>query len=417
MFKEKIKQHKTIIENFSYLSLLQLVSLLIPLATYPYLIRVLGKELYGLVVFTQVIAGYFTILIAFGFNYSGVKEVSICRDSKEKLSEIFSSITTIKIIFLLLSFGLTLCYVLFFSMDHKWLYVLAFWTCLYEVVLPTWFFQGIEKMKFITLLTLVSRITFLCLIFFLVKSKDDVLWFPLSNLFGTLVSGLIAIYLVKKEGIVFVLQPASVLWQYIKSSYHFFLSKVFIQIYANSNKAIIGIFLGMSQVAYYDLAEKIVGIFRMPQGILSQTLLPRISMNKNTDFIKKVFKLSVVINIIIYLIIYFGADYFVLFLGGEAMLPAVPVLRIIGLLAPVIAISNVMGVLTLIPFNYNKEFSKMIFISVVSYFIMIGIVWGLGIISINSLSITTVLVEIVVSIISVYYVLKNKILWGKNTIT
>lgn len=94
--KEKAIKHKTLIENFSSLTVFQILNLLLPLLTYPYLIRVLGIEIYGLVVFAQAIIGYLLILVGFGFNISATKEISIHRDNKDKLSEIASSVLTIK---------------------------------------------------------------------------------------------------------------------------------------------------------------------------------------------------------------------------------------------------------------------------------------------------------------------------------
>lgn len=415
--REKIKQNSVLLTNFSYLSFLQVFTLLIPLITYPYLIRVLGKDLYGLVVFTQVIAGYFNIFITFGFNLTGAKEVSIHRDNKEKLSEIVSSISVIKLIFLCLSFVLLLGCLFYASVASKFLYILAFWICILDVVFPIWFFQGIEKMKFITFISFSTRIVFILLIFVLIKNEKDVLWFPISNLIGAILSGIISFYFIRKEGVKFILPSFSMMKEYVRKSYHFFMSNVLIQIYANSNKAIIGLFLGMGSVAYYDLAEKIVSLIRMPQGILSQTVFPRISANKNVAFIKKIFNLSICLNVFLYIILFFTAEYIVLLLAGKEMLSAVPIVRIMGLLAPIIAISNVMGILTLVPFGFNKLFTQMIGISVVSYLILFGIIWKLNIISIYSLSIINVLVEVIVSVISVYFVYKSKIIWKKNTIT
>lgn len=408
--REKIKANTVLFSNFSYLSFLQVASLLIPLVTYPYLIRVLGKELYGLVVFTQVIAGYFTIFISFGFSISGAKEVSIYRDDKQKLSEIVSAISFVKLVFLALSFVVLLGYLMYVDVPHKLLYVLAFWVCITDLVFPIWFFQGIEKMKFITLISLVTRLVFIALIFVLVKGKDDVLWFPFANLIGALVSGVVSFYLIWKEGVRLILPSFSMIKESLKKSYHFFLSNVLVQIYANSNKAVIGVFLGMGAVAYYDLAEKIANLIRMPQGILSQTVFPRISATKSVDFVKKIFKVSVGLNVGLYVVLFFTAEYVVLWLGGKEMLVAVPVVRILGFLAPVVGVSNVMGMLTLIPFGFNKLFTQMIGISVVSYLLMFLIIWQTNNISIYSLSTINVLVEMVVSVISVYFVYKSNIL-------
>ncbi|GIM59043.1 oligosaccharide flippase family protein [Capnocytophaga canimorsus] len=415
--KRFLNENFILLSNFSYLSFLHIVTLLMPLLTYPYLIRVLGKDLYGLVVFTQVIAGYFTIFISFGFSMFGAKEVSIHRDNKKKLSEILINISFIKSIFLLISFIVLLMYLLYTSSEHKSLYALAFWVCLLDVIFPAWFFQGIEKMKFITFTSLFARGIFVLFIFVLVKNQADILWLPISNMIGTIVSGIISFYLIKKEGIKFVLPNLSIIKGYIERSYHFFLSNVLIQIYANSNKAIIGVFLGMGAVAYYDLAEKIVSLIRIPQGILSQTVFPRISMTKNTIFIKKIFNISIWLNVGLYIVLFFTANNAVLLLGGEEMLQAVSIVRILGLLAPIVAISNVMGILTLIPFGFNKLFTKMIGISVISYLLIFVTLWMLNIVSVHSLSIANVLVEVIVSIISVYFVYKSNLIWKKNMIT
>ncbi len=410
-------RNTVLLSNFSYLSALQIATLLLPLITYPYLIRVLGEELYGLVVFTQVVAGYFGVFISFGFSMLGVQEVSIYRENKKKLSEIVSVITFTKSVCLLFSFVIIFAYLNLFNVQYKWLFALAFWVCLLDIVFPTWFFQGIEKMKFITIISLINKILFTILIFIVIKERNDVLWLPISNIVGTIVSGWLSFHLLRKEGVKFVFPTLQITWKYIQKSYHFFLSNVLIQIYANSNKAVVGYFLGMGAVAHYDLAEKIVNLIKIPQTLISQTVYPRVSADRNPFFVKKIFTLSIVVNLGLYLLLFLGAEYAVLLLGGEKMLPAVPIVRILGLLAPIVAISNVMGILTLVPFGYKKLFSQMIGISMISYLLMFAVIWGMNNINLYSLSAINVLVEIMVSVISVYFVYKSNILWKRNTTT
>lgn len=414
--KNVIADNKILLSNFSYLSILQISLLFIPLISYPYLIRVLGKELYGLVIFTSVVAGYFTILISFGFSMMGAKEVSIHRSNSQKLSEIVSTISVIKIVLLLVCFLVLYGYFIFYPSPYQIFYYLAFGACLLDIIFPQWFFQGIEKMKFITMISLGARLIFLGIIFVFIQERSDVLWFPLANLVATIISGVVSFYLIKKEGIRFIAPSFLTIKYYIKESYHFFLSNILIQIYANSNKAIIGTFLGMGAVAYYDLAEKIVNLIRIPQGIISQVSFPKISSTKSTSFIKKILMASLVINIFLYIVLFFTAEYIVLLLGGKEMLSAVPIVQILGLLAPVVAVSNTMGILTLIPFGFNKLFTQMIGFSVVSYLAMFAAIWSLDIISIYSLGVVNVLTEVIVTIISIYFVYKTGVLWKKNTI-
>lgn len=410
VIKRVFINNKKVIENFSFLSILQIVNLLIPLVTYPYLIRVLGSELYGLVVFTQVVAGYFAILISFGFSTFGAKEISIHRDDKQKLSQIISNISFAKLVLLLIGFLGLGGYLFYVDTEYKWLYILAFWVCILDVVFPQWFFQGIEKMKFITLISLAARVVFVLLIFVLIRGKEDVLWFPISNLIGALVSGAVSFYLIYKEGVRFIFPSFRIIKDYVRESYHFFLSNVLIQIYVASNKLIIGHFLGMSALAYYDLAEKIVNLVRMPQNIISQVAFPRISATKSVSFVKKLFKISTLMNVVLYSLLFAFGRYLVLFLGGEAMLEALPVVFILGLYVPIVGISNVLGILILIPFGYKREFTRMTIYSVITYVLLLGVVFLMNKLSVESFAMINILTEVIVCIIAFYFVQKNKIL-------
>ena len=171
LLKNLISSQKTLFENFSYLALLQIINLVIPVLIFPYLIRVLGKETYGLIVFAQSIVGYFLILVSFGFNITSTQKVSISRDNKNKLGEIVCSVFILKTIFFVASFILLflLLKINTFSNLNKTLFYLTMTICLADVIFPTWYFQGIEKMKYITFITLASRITSTILIFILIK--------------------------------------------------------------------------------------------------------------------------------------------------------------------------------------------------------------------------------------------------------
>ena len=90
-------RYKVIFDNILFVSLIQLFGLLAPLITYPYLVDVLGMELYGLVITAQILVGYMVLVIDFGSNSVCAKNVSIHREDKQKLSEIVSSVLLIRL--------------------------------------------------------------------------------------------------------------------------------------------------------------------------------------------------------------------------------------------------------------------------------------------------------------------------------
>ena len=111
--REKLSRNKTVLANFSYLSILQVFTILFPLLTYPYLLRIIGLDLYGVIVFAQTIIAYVSLVINFGFNMSGAKNVAVYKGNKERLSRIVSSNYLCKFILWLI------CLIVFFGYKYS----------------------------------------------------------------------------------------------------------------------------------------------------------------------------------------------------------------------------------------------------------------------------------------------------------
>ncbi len=423
IFKEirlKIFNNKTVIENFSYLAVIQIVNLLITIATYPYLITVLGKEVFGLVVFAQAIVSYLVVLVSFGFNISATKEISINRNNKKKTSQIFSSILILKGILFLFSLGILTIGINLIpkAHDYKLLFFFSMFACFYEFIYPSWYFLGVEKMKYIAIITLISKFIFLILLFIFVKSKTDYLRVPLLNGFGSVVAGLLSIYIIiRKEKVAFAFQPIKLLWSYFYKSLAFFISNVSIQIYANANKVIIGAFLGMTEVAYYDLAEKVVLILKLPQAILTQTIFPKISKELNLNFIKKIFLFSTWGNILLFLMSLILAPLIVYFLGNKIMNESTNLLRLFALTVPINGISSFLSMQILITFGYKRIYIKVITSSLVLYLIIIVFLYFFGFVTLYSLILTTIFIEVFTALVVYQICRRKKLLWNSLATT
>jgi O-antigen/teichoic acid export membrane protein len=403
---------KSLLHNFSYLSVLYAFNLLIPLFTYPYLIRVLGKETYGLVIYAQAIINYFAILVSFGFNISATKEISIHRENKEKLSEIVSSVLIIKAYLFIISL-VSLAIFLFFipqSKGNEALFLLSMTACLNEVLFPIWYFQGIEKMKYWTQITVVSRLIFLIFIFLLIHSPNDYLYVPIIYGIGYLISGSMSLYIIfYKHKIKFQLQSFSSLKLYFKNSVSLFISDISANLYSSTNKIIIGSFLGLGEVAYYDIAEKITTLFKLPQVIINQTVFSKISKEKNIKFIKRVFNSSIFLNILLIFIVILFSKNIIIILGGASMLPAAVVVNILILTVFFSTLSNVFGIQILISFGYNRVFSSVILTSSLFYFFLIFTIWLISSFTIINITISTVATEMFMGSYMFYYTKKYKI--------
>jgi O-antigen/teichoic acid export membrane protein len=301
---------KRLLSNFFSLSALRGANMILPLITLPYLVRVLGVENFGLVNFSLSIIMYFSILVSFGFELSATREISIHRDNSEKVSEIFSSVMLIKGILSLLSFIVLSIMIMFIDTlnEHAMLYYATFGIVVGNVLFPVWFFQGMERMKYITYINVISRIIFTILIFVLVKDSEDYIYVPILNSLGTIIGGIYALWLVFKLFSVHLLMPKRemVLFQ-LNNSYHFFLSRVATKGSRYYATTIIGLFFGNTVVGYYAMVEKLYYAFMSLGGIVSQTFYPYMSRTRNIIFYKKILFSTIGISITLLLpILYFN---------------------------------------------------------------------------------------------------------------
>jgi PST family polysaccharide transporter len=271
------KTRRRLFENFLSLSFLQFANYIFPLINLPYLVRVLGPEKYGLIAFAQAFIGYFQILTDYGFNLSATREISINRENKEKVSEIFSSVMIIKFFLLLLSLGLmTIIVFSFKKFRQDWLiYYLAFGMVLGQTLFPIWFFQGMERMRYITFLNVLAKLIFTIAIFIFVKRSSDYLYVPLLNSLGFIVAGILALWIVFKDfGIRFKIVDADNIYKHLKDGWKIFLSVVSGNIYGQGHTFILGLLTSNKLVGYYAAAHRIVAALVSFSQPVAQSIFP-----------------------------------------------------------------------------------------------------------------------------------------------
>ncbi len=363
------EEHKRLLSNFISLALLQGINYILPLITFPYLVRVLGVEKFGLLAFASATIAYFNILTDYGFNLTATREISIYRDNKSKLNEIFSSVIIVKFILMIVSFILLL--VLIFSFpkfreDCK-IFILTFGMIIGQVLFPQWFFQGIERMKYITFLNILAKGLFTIAIFIFIHKSSDYWKVPLINSLGFIVAGAIALYIIFKDfNIKFSFQRLNVLKQYFIDGWHIFISNIAISLYTVSTTFILGLFTNNTIVGYYSIADKIKSAVQGLLGPVSQTIYPYISKKVKENklaglkFIKKIIIYIGIFSFVLSFLLFLFAPEIIHLVAGAKYDRSILVLRIIAFLPFIIALSNIFGIQTMLNFNRKKAFSKIL---------------------------------------------------------
>lgn len=387
----KLKLHNVIVKNFSYLSILQFFNLFFPVIIYPYFIKLFGLDLWGTIVYAQAVVLYATVFVNFGFDMYGAKEVSINRENPSKLAEITSCIVVLRVILGVIVFILFYFIISFFSFfdGKELLYLLSYGVCFNYILFPRWFFQGIENMKYIVIVNLSIKITFVLLMFLLIKDSSDYLLVPLFFGLGAFFGGAIGLYLMfSKEGVKFKFYKLSKYFFYIKKSLPLFGSNLIISIKDKFNIFIIGYLLGMQEVAIYDLGIKMMGLIMQPINIINDAIYPKVARDKNMNFVKKVAFFSFIVIVLGVIIIQSSLTFIIDFLSmpyNESNLP----LRVLILCPLFLSISVFMAKNCLIVFDKFYLLFKGMLVTTVFYLLLIGIAFYYDTISLIVFAIIT----------------------------
>lgn len=309
------------------MTVLQLLNSLFYIIIYPFVIRKLGAENYGTYVFSLSIVTYFIVFISFGFDLPSLNKIS--KDSKnfELKSKTISDVFTSKLYLFIASSILFFLLLFFVQSLEKYstiLFIVYFQTIL-SVLVPTWYFQGVQKMKIVTYFQIVFKVLSLPFIFFFVSSSDDLDLFSIIMTVSTLFSGIsIFGYLLLVEKLNIRLVSFLNVKITISEALPFFWSSSTSIIRQQSTNIIIGIFIGMNGVAYFDLASKLI---LLPQSLamsINGALFPKVVSSEKVDrsLVKKIINYEIYFGLFVIVMIALFAKYAILFLGGPSMMPA-----------------------------------------------------------------------------------------------
>ena len=381
---EKVKSFKqnrelcTLIANFSYLSLLQMASYAFPFITMPYLARVIGVEGFGKIAFASALMLWFITIADWGFNYTATRDVAKNRDNKEKISEIFSNVFWARILLMFLSFILlSFCILLVPKFRENMAVIfLSFLMIPGHIMFPDWFFQAMERMKYITILNVLSKTLFTIAVFLFIKEKSDYILQPLFTSLGFMLSGVIAMYyILGKWKIKLKLVSVKDVCETIKSSTDVFINNIVPNFYNSFSTILLGFVGGDVANGIMDSGRKFVTLIIQLMKIFSRVCFPFLSrrIDKHKTYAKIVLPIALIFSLLLFA---FAPLLMRVFFTPEFYKGGTLVMKIMSVYVFAIVVNDVYGINYMIANGFDKQIRKItIGASILGFFLSILLVY------------------------------------------
>ena len=354
---------KSVAKNYIFNLLYQLLTIVTPLITTPYVARVLGVENNGIYGYTISIVTYFVLFGSLGTALYGQREIAYVQNDRKKQTNVFweiLSIKTIAYLIVIIAFYLMFCLNGAYSLFYKILII----ELVANLIDISWFFQGNEEFDKTVIRNMIVKITGLVCVFLFVKNEND-LWkyfliYVLSDLLGNLSLWMyVPRYLEKSD------KKKLHLKKHVKPIILLFLPQISVQIYAVLDKTMLGqLTKSMSEVAYYDQAQKIIKALLLVVSAMSTVMCSRVAnsyaKNKIND-VKKYLKQSVSMVWLIATPLVFGvfavASEIVPIYFGNGYDAVIPLMCATSLILIGIGLNNVTGIQYLIQAGKQNIFT------------------------------------------------------------
>lgn len=399
---------RSLTRNAILSSLRTLSTIIFPLITYPYITRVLSVENIGKINFSQSIVSYFSLLAGFGISTFAIRNGSQVREDKKKLNIFSNQIFTINIITTVISCALLILIVFLPTKIaiYRNIILLQGITVIISPFAVEWLYTIEEDFGYITLRSILIQLLSLILMFVFVKNENDVYMYITLTAMSTSLGNVFNF--VHSRKYIKIKLTSKTNWSGYKDSiYLFFINSIATIIYMNSDTTILGILKNDYSVGLYSVAVKIYTMVKQVFNAIIATTIPRLAylrMNDEKSFenlAKKMLSIAIIFTIPASFGIVILKNEIITLISGKDYLNAAPTLAILAIAISFAILGNILANGILICMGREKYVVKATIFSAIGNaalnFAFIPLF------SQNGAAITTLLAEITVFCMSLYY--------------
>jgi PST family polysaccharide transporter len=363
-----LSNKKIVLRNIFSIGIIQIANYIFPLITVPIVSRIIGPEKFGVINFSFSFVSYFTLFIAFGFDLSATRRVSVDPLNKKNRNLIFNEVFSTQC--LLFAASLVLFIVLLFYIpqlsSERDIAIYSFITCIATVLTQNWLFQAMQDLHKIAVLSLFGKMIFTSIVLLTVRNKSDYYWQPLALSISNIIVGFFSfLWALKRYKLklrfVKVRRCLEILWE----EKAVFFTLCFISLYTTTNTFILGLLINSEAVGFYSAGQKLISTIQMILSVpFSQALFPYIgksfgeSQKKGITVVQKILPFVFVTTFICGLITFLIAPLFVELFFGIEYKQSILVCRILAFVPMFISLSIVLGIHVMVNLRMDKEFLR-----------------------------------------------------------
>ena len=402
---------KSITKNYIYNLIYQLLIILVPFLTTPYLTRTLGSEKLAIFSFTYSIITIFFLLSALGINTYGQREIAYVQDNIKKRSNVFWNLVIVRALSTIFSIIILLIFI--FIIDKYTIYYKLFLIYIVANIFDiTWFYQGIENFKNIAIRNIIIKILYCISIFIFIKTPKDINTYIILFSSMTLLTNITFWINIKKYITKFNLKEINIK-KHIKPVILLFIPQVASLIYTVLDKTMIGIIMSdIRNVYYYEQATYLVKTTLTLISTIGTVMVSRIAYTfESKDFKKIKDYLNTTVNFVWFLgcALCFGisatVSNFVPWFYGPGYTQIISLVYTLSSLIIIIGLNNVIGIQFLVATKQqNKYITAVIYGAIINFILNLCLI---PIIGAYGAAIASIIAELSILLIELHHLKKS----------
>lgn len=354
---------KSLTENFIYSILYQLLVTVLPILTTPFTTRVLGLPANGIHAFTESIVTYFIVIGFFGTALHGTRKVAYVSKDHDELVQTTWDIIWLRLILMLVTLAVYIP-LLCFHNQYDYIYRIQVINIIANGLDLSWFFQGIEDFKRVTMRNMLVKLLYVICLFVFIRSPADLPIYVLLIVGSSLVGNITMWFFLKDYLGKHSIRPPTAMKIHLMGSIMLFVPQMTSYIYSLLDRSMLGWMTNTDYVTVYDQSQRLIrAIIAIMQsvGYVMMAHLASLKASDEHEQIKRYIYQSLSLTLFFAFPMMFGLigvaqDFIPLFLS-RAYNSAVPAVRLLSPLVVITSVNSVLGVQLLISIGREKEYT------------------------------------------------------------